>query len=293
MILSLRTRTQAILEAHHLRLQKALSQHFLVDDHLFHEILKAVSVKKEDCILEIGAGIGLLTELLSEHANQMLALEVDKKLCAILKERFEFSQKVTVICQNVLKFDPAEIYKGTRMKCVGNLPYHLSGSILRWFLTHRACFSELYLMLQKEVAERIVAKPGTKSYGVLSLLYQYHSVPSLLFLIPPNAFLPRPKVDSAFLKVVFKDKAWAPNSLFIPLVKTAFSQRRKTLFNNLKSWKPDQDIPWKKIFALTGIQGNERAEQLSLETFVLLSDLIAQHSVNISSPLTPKKGGFP
>lgn len=274
MTLSLLARTRGILERYNLKPRKGLSQRFLIDEQVFLRLIEAAQIAPDDRILEIGAGLGFLTEALGQKANQVIALEIDAHLCGILLERFKSNEKIQTVCEDVLKFNPNKWFGNQKRKVIGNLPYHISGSILRWLLDHRTSFSEIYLTVQKEVAERIVAKPRSKAYGVLSILCQYFTAPEILFIVPNEAFFPPPKVESAFLKLIPQPDDWSPNHYVVPLVKQAFSQRRKTLLNNVKSWKLENKTEWETLFAGVGITGKERAEELPLETFVKISELL-------------------
>lgn len=269
--LSLRARTIGLLERYRLRTQKRLSQHFLIDDEIFQKLSESLKLSDADDILEVGAGPGFLTEAISEHVNHLTAVEIDENYCRILEDRFKDSPNVSIACQNILNFNR---FDSTLSKAIGNLPYHLSGSILRWFIDHRKHFSDLYFMLQKEVGERITANPGAKSYGVLSILSQYFTEPKILFHIPAAAFLPPPKVESVFLRMTPKstDDALAP--VFIEVVKRAFSQRRKIILNNFKSWNIFSQDEWNELLKKCDIPPKERSENLPVEAFVALAEQI-------------------
>jgi len=288
MTLSLRARTIGLLERYQLRTQKRLSQNFLIDERVLQQLVASLEIHSSDSMLEVGPGPGFLTEILAENSSHLIAVEIDPDFCAVLEERFKDNPKTKIVCQSILSFDPKKHFKKTLYKAVGNLPYHLSGSILRWFLDHRQCFSDLYFMLQKEVGERITAKPGSKNYGVLSILCQYFTDPKILFEIQQQAFLPPPKVDSVFLKLTPKkqDDALAP--VFVDVVKRAFTHRRKTIINNFKPWDIFPTEKWQEILTGAGISLSERSENLSVEVFIQLAALVTAYggsdSLTINSP---------
>lgn len=273
---SLYARTRAFLNDYQIHPSKRLSQNFLIDENIFAKIRVAVTHEKAECILELGAGLGFLTEALCESAASIIALELDQKLYQGLHERFQSKKNVRVLQGNILQFNPALYFQPGEGVALGNLPYHISGAILRWFLEHRQFFHDAYFMLQKEVADRILAKPGTKIYGVLSLLCQYYTETKFLFDVPAGAFFPTPKVDSAFIKMT--PKPVSENPLFVRLVKQAFHQRRKTIYNNLKSWNILTPEAWEALLMELKIEKRERAEKLSLETFVRMAGTLRKHS---------------
>jgi 16S rRNA (adenine1518-N6/adenine1519-N6)-dimethyltransferase len=273
--LSLLAQTRGILERYNLRAQKGLSQNFLVSESILKKILETVNPQKNETILEVGAGLGILTESLLKSGANVLALEIDPKLFEILKERLQAYNNLVLHCQNILKFSPGNQLGTQQAKGVGNLPYHLSGSILRWFLDNRNFFSGLFFMLQKEVAERIVSSSGSKTYGVLSVLCQAFTKPEICFFVPPEAFFPIPNVESAFLKMTPKSNFPVNEIIFTRLVKQAFSQRRKTLYNNLKSWKILNEFEWKKILQSLDINEKIRGEALSIHAFIKIAEIIS------------------
>lgn len=260
-----------------IRAKKSFGQNFLVDATVLSRIVEAVGIEPDDCILEVGPGRGALTRLLAEKAQTVLAVEIDRQLVPLLRRQFAGRDSVTIVEQDILRADlPALLpHRKDGWKVAANLPYNISSQVLFLFLDHRELFSRLILMLQKEVGERLVAEPGTKEYGILSVLCRLHYDIFRQFIVRPGSFSPVPKVDSIVLRF---DRLPAPRydvgdePFFRRLVKAAFSQRRKTLWNCLKSAElgiGDADV--QQTLTQCGIDGRRRGETLSLEEFALLS----------------------
>ncbi|MCL5056075.1 MAG: 16S rRNA (adenine(1518)-N(6)/adenine(1519)-N(6))-dimethyltransferase RsmA [Firmicutes bacterium] len=275
--MELYAKTIELLKTYQVKPKKGLSQNFLIDVQILNQIEKAVKIGKENSVLEIGAGLGFLTRILAEKAKQVAALEIDKDLYWILSQELKDCKNLTLLQKDILKFKMEDYVQGAKWIAAGNLPYHVSGGVLRWALDHQEHFKEFYFMLQKEVAERIAVKPGSKIYGVLSLLCQYFTAPEILFTVPKDSFLPKPQVDSAFVKMTVRPSKVTSNPFFVPLVKHSFAQRRKTIYNNLKSWgilKPEQ---WVKIFRDLNLHEKARAEEISLEIYIEMADLLCKN----------------
>jgi 16S rRNA (adenine1518-N6/adenine1519-N6)-dimethyltransferase len=227
-------------------------------------------LKEDDLVVEIGAGKGRLTEFIAERVSRVLAIEVDRRLCRELMEKFSDKDNVEVVCEDVLKFDFTTL---PPFKVIANIPYYITTPILFRLLNDPVPLITATLTVQKEVAERIIASAGTKKYGVLSVMVQFVADVEVLFYIPKGAFVPPPKVDSA---VVFIKRLPAPRvtvsdrRLFRKVVKTAFRQRRKTIANSLKPIRPDI----KELLSEIGISPNRRAETLTLEDFALITEVV-------------------
>ncbi|MDI6728576.1 MAG: 16S rRNA (adenine(1518)-N(6)/adenine(1519)-N(6))-dimethyltransferase RsmA [Thermodesulfovibrionales bacterium] len=247
--------------------KKYLGQNFLFDPSILHRIVEAADITHNDTVVEIGPGIGTLTKILAGVAKKVIAIELDYELYAKLKEEIK-GFNIELIHGDALKY-PYE--KLEPFKVVANIPYYITTPIIFRLIETRKNLKSMTLTIQKEVAQRIVGKPNTKDYGVLSIAVQYYGEPKLKFIIPKGAFRPVPKVDSAVIHIEIFDKPRvivADEKLFFRIVKTAFSQRRKTLSNSLSSISKDI----KKILINAEIDPNRRAETLSIEEFARLAD---------------------
>jgi 16S rRNA (adenine1518-N6/adenine1519-N6)-dimethyltransferase len=268
--------------------KKSLGQNFLVDPSVAERIVKAVSPSASDLIIEIGPGTGALTRLLAENAGHVIAIELDSRLIEALRTSHD-PKKLTLIEQDALAVDwnqlamKARVFgqqarpgpeNARRLRIVANLPYYISTAIIERLLTVRTEIHDLTLMLQKEVVDRITSPPGSRDYGYLSVLVQYHAVASKLFDVAPEAFNPPPKVTSSVVRLTVRSEAPVAvddEEKFFALVRAAFAQRRKTLQNNLKV-VPARAFPRGPREALmkAGIEGGRRAETLSLDEFARL-----------------------
>jgi 16S rRNA (adenine1518-N6/adenine1519-N6)-dimethyltransferase len=249
--------------------KKYLGQNFLFDPSILRRIIEAANIKHNDTVVEIGPGYGTLTELLAGVAKKVIAIELDYELYQKLKDELKEFRNIEPIHGDALKY-PYE--KLEPFKIVANIPYYITTPIIFRLIEARKNLISMTLTMQKEVAQRIIAKPNTKDYGVLSLAVQYYSNPELKFIIPKGAFRPVPKVDSAVIHIEILDRPRAivvDEKLFFTIIKTAFAQRRKMLSNSLKSIS--QDI--KEILIDAGIDTDRRAETLSLEEFAKITDL--------------------
>jgi 16S rRNA (adenine1518-N6/adenine1519-N6)-dimethyltransferase len=249
--------------------KKYLGQNFLFDPSILRRIVEAANIKHNDTVVEIGHGYGTLTKLLAGVAKKVITIELDYELYEKLKDELKEFRNIEPIHGDALKY-PYE--KLEPFKIVANIPYYITTPIIFRLIEARKNLISMTLTVQKEVAQRIVAKPNTKDYGVLSLAVQYYSNPELKFIIPKGAFRPVPKVDSAVIHIEILDRPRAivaNEKLFFAIIKTAFAQRRKMLSNSLKSIS--QDI--KGILISAGIKPTRRAETLSLEEFAKITDL--------------------
>lgn len=277
--------TVAILQKYEFRAQKKFGQNFLIDPHVLEKIVESSGVTKEDCVLEIGPGLGTMTQYLAEAAREVIAVEIDRNLIPILQETLAGYENVTLIREDILKVDIAALVAerngGRPVKVVANLPYYITTPILMELLENRVPFQNITVMVQKEVAERMQAGPGTKDYGALSLAVQYYTLPEIVANVPPNCFLPRPKVGSCVIRLTLHERppVDTPDEKFLfALIRASFNQRRKTLVNGLGN---AAGLPVKKEEAAAaleamGLSATVRGEALTLEQFAQLSRLLKQ-----------------
>ena len=273
--------TRHILSAFHLRASKRLGQNFLVDRGVVQGIVDAAELSPADTVLEIGPGIGTLTQGLAETGARVVAVELDKKLPAVLAETLKGYDNVTIVPGDILKLNISEILglpNGSRFKVVANLPYYITTPILMTLLEQRLPIERLVTMVQKEVAVRMTARPGSKDYGALSVAVQYFTVPHMVMDVSPRSFLPAPEVTSAVIACHVQDVPTvrpADEKLFFRLVRAAFGQRRKTLLNALTGAGLTKEMSRAGLTA-AGIAENMRGEQLSLADFARLSDAVGR-----------------
>lgn len=256
------------------RARKRFGQNFLIDTHVINDIVAAINVKPDDHLVEIGPGLGALTDALVKVCRQLSAVEIDNDLAQRLDQRYADQKHFSLHRGDALKTDFAEIAAGQAMRIVGNLPYNISTPLLFHLLSYRTSISDMYFMLQKEVVDRLAAPPGNKNYGRLSVMMQYHCQIQALFTVPPTAFNPAPKVTSAVVRLI--PHIEPPHraidlDLFERLVKTCFQQRRKTLRNSLKVFTEGMiELP------KAGIDLGARPETLSVAEFVTLANLLSK-----------------
>ena len=273
--------TRHILSAFHLRASKRLGQNFLVDAGVVRAIVDAAALSPADTVLEIGPGIGTLTQGLAESGARIVAVELDKKLPAVLAETLKGYDNVTVVPGDILKLDILRILNlgaGERFKVVANLPYYITTPILMALLEQHLPIERMVTMVQKEVAVRMTARPGSKDYGALSVAVQYHTDARIVMDVPPRAFMPAPEVTSAVIACrVRETPAVRPSDekLFFRLVRAAFGQRRKTLLNALTGAGLTKE-QCRAGLAAAGIAESLRGEQLSLADFARLSDAVGR-----------------
>ncbi len=263
--------------------QKKFGQNFLIDGHVLDKIIAAAEVTKEDCVVEIGPGIGTLTQYLAEAARNVISIEIDKMLIPILQETLADYDNVTVINQDVLKTDLRELVRehneGRPVKVVANLPYYITTPIIMNLFESRLPVSSVTVMVQKEVAQRMQAGPGTKDYGALSLAVQYFAVPYIAANVPPNCFMPRPRVGSAVIRLTRHEKPpveVADEQAMFQIIRASFNQRRKTLVNSLHNSPQISKTKEEILRALEqmGLSQTVRGEALTLEQFAALTDLL-------------------
>jgi len=260
-----------------IRPHKRLGQHFLVDAAAIGRMIEAAQIGSEDVILEIGPGLGALSDALAGLAARLYLVEVDQILAERLRERFTANDHVRVLTADFLSLDLSSTFPEPSVRVVGSLPYNVATPILFRLLEHRHKFPEATVMLQKEVAERLGAIPGTKAYGVLSIFIQLYATVAAVCTIEPRSFFPAPKIQSQIVRLVFQHDprvALQNEEVFRRVVKAAFAQRRKTLRNTLRAaGYRDLDM----VNARVGIDLQRRGETLSLEEFAALANMFAEH----------------
>ena len=272
--------TQHILKVFHLRASKKLGQNFLIDAAVVRGIVEAAELQEGDRVLEIGPGIGTLTQGLAESGAQVTAVELDKKLPAVLAETLKGYENVRIVQGDILKTDIRELMGDAPFKVAANLPYYITTPILMALLEQRLPIRNIVTMVQKEVAERMIAPPGSKTYGALSVAVQYYTVPEIVLDVPPKSFIPAPEVDSVVIACKVRGEppvAVRDEKLFFRVVKAAFGQRRKTLSNALKGAGFLKDEV-QGALEKAGIEAARRGETLSLEEFAQLADAFTMKS---------------
>ena len=284
--------TIEILQKYQFHFQKKYGQNFLIDTSVLERIIKAAQISTEDCVLEIGPGIGTMTQYLAETAGKVVAVEIDKALIPILEETLGPYENVTVLQGDILKVNIGELaekyHKGKPLKVVANLPYYITSPIIMGLFEKKVPLDSITVMVQKEVAERMRAKPGTKDYGALSLAVQYYAVPQIVANVPPNCFMPRPAVGSAVVKLTCFEKPPVEvksERFLFALIRAAFNQRRKMLINALTG-AGGIDVTKDRIteaLEKLGIQETIRGEKLSLAEFAGLADMLYNGSGEIRS----------
>lgn len=277
------SRTREIVEGHSFNLKKNFGQNFLIDSNILESIADSAEVDKEDCVLEIGPGIGSLTQVLAERCRQVVAVEIDRNLIPILKETLGDYENIEIIQADILKADIDALIEeknnGKPIKVVANLPYYITTPIIMDLLENKRKVESMTIMVQKEVAERMQAKPSTKEYGALSIAVQYYCDAAVDMIVQPSCFMPRPKVASAVitLRVLKNPRVHVlDEKLFFWIVKCAFGQRRKTLLNGLYNQSELGFTKEELTEILQKVCKNEkvRGEALSLETFGELTNEI-------------------
>lgn len=268
-----------IIKKYNFAFQKRFGQNFLIDGHVVEKIISSADITRDDIVLEIGPGIGTMTQYLAEAAGHVYAVEIDKNLPVILEETLADYDNVTVINDDILKVDIAKLTEGKPIKVVANLPYYITTPIIMGLFEKHIPATSITVMVQKEVAQRMQAAPGSKDYGALSLAVQYYASPYIVANVPPNCFMPRPNVGSAVIRLTCYDKppvVAKDETLMFKLIRAAFNQRRKTLQNALNN-SPELNVTKEQVVnALRALELSEtvRGETLSLEQFAHLSDLL-------------------
>ena len=275
--------TIEILQKYNITFQKKFGQNFLVDKNILEKIVDAAQITEKDCVLEIGPGIGTMTQYLAERAGNVIAVEIDKNLIPVLHDTLSSYNNVTILNQDILKVDINHIIEkynnGNPIKVVANLPYYITTPIIMALFESHVAIENITIMIQKEVADRIQAQAGTKDYGALSLAVQYYAKPEVIVKVPASCFMPRPNVDSSVIRLTRYEtppiKAQDENYLFT-VIRASFNQRRKTLVNGLSN-AGSVDVSKEKIAeVLTQMELplTVRGETLTLEQFTELSNYL-------------------
>ncbi len=272
--------TIEVLQKYNFNFQKKFGQNFLIDTHVLERIIEESGITKDDCILEIGPGIGTMTQYLAENAREVVAVEIDKALIPILQDTLKEYDNVTVINDDILKVDINKIVQeknqGNAIKVVANLPYYITTPIIMGLFESHVPLKSITIMVQKEVADRMQVGPGTKDYGALSLAVQYYAKPEIVANVPPNCSMPRPNVGSAVIRLTRYEKppVVVENEKFMfQLIRASFNQRRKTLVNGLQNG--GLGLGKEKILQVLeemGLPATIRGEALTLEQFAELSN---------------------
>ena len=267
--------TIEVLQKYHFNFQKKFGQNFLIDTHVLEKIIAAADVTKDDFVLEIGPGIGTMTQYLCEHARAVAAVEIDKNLIPILGDTLGAYDNVEIINQDILKVDIRKLAEekngGRPIKVVANLPYYITTPIIMGLFESHVPIDSITVMVQKEVADRMQVGPGTKDYGALSLAVQYYAAPEIVAIVPPNCFMPRPKVGSAVIRLTRHKEPPVQvedEKLMFRIIRASFNQRRKTLANGLKNSGEltlSKEVIEESITEL-GVPVTIRGEALSLQS---------------------------
>lgn len=279
------THTIAILEKYQFRFQKKYGQNFLVDSHVLERIVAAADITKEDCVLEIGPGIGTMTQYLAESAREVIAVEIDKNLIPVLEDTLSAYDNVTILQEDILKLDICRIVEEKNgekpIKVVANLPYYITTPIVMGLFESHVPLESITIMVQKEVADRMQVGPGTKDYGALSLAVQYYARPEIVMQVSPSCFIPKPNVGSSVIRltrhrepsVQVKDETF-----MFSIIRAAFNQRRKTLLNSLANAGNLQISKERAAKALEKLELSPsiRGEALTLKQFAALSDFLSE-----------------
>ena len=276
--------TIAVLQKYNFSFQKKFGQNFLIDTHVLDKIIASAEITKDDMVLEIGPGIGTMTQYLACAAGKVVAVEIDKTLIPILEDTLSEYDNVQIINQDVLKVNLAKIAEeengGKPIKVVANLPYYITTPIIMGLFENHVPLKSITVMVQKEVADRMQVGPGTKDYGALSLAVQYYAKPYIVANVPPNCFMPRPKVGSAVIRLERYEEPpvqVADEKLMFRIIRASFNQRRKTLVNGLKN-SPEIQFSKEEIEAAIETLGkgaSVRGEALTLEEFARLSNILS------------------
>ena len=277
--------TIAVLQKNNFSFQKKFGQNFLIDTHVLDKIIRSAEITKDDFVLEIGPGIGTMTQYLACAAREVVAVEIDKALIPILEDTLSSYDNVTVINEDVLKLDIVKLAQerngGKPIKVVANLPYYITTPIIMGLFESHVPVQSITVMVQKEVADRMQVGPGTKDYGALSLAVQYYAKPYIAANVPPNCFMPRPKVGSAVIRLECHEEPPVQvkdEKLMFRIIRASFNQRRKTLANGLKN-SPEISLSREGIeqaIAELGKGASVRGEALNLEEFATLSNIVGR-----------------
>lgn len=276
-------RTVEVLQKYQFNIQKKYGQNFLIEPRVLETIVDAAQIQAEDCVLEIGPGIGTMTQYLAEQAREVVAVEIDKALIPILQDTLSEYPNVTIINEDILKVDLEKLVKekndGRPVKVVANLPYYITTPIIMQLFESHVPLHSITIMVQTEVAQRMQVGPGTKDYGALSLAVQYYSRPEIITHVPPSCFIPRPNVGSTVIRLTRYEKPpveAADEGFLFSLIRASFNQRRKTLVNGLSnaSGLNLSKVQVTEALEQMGLPANVRGETFTLEQFARLSELL-------------------
>ena len=275
--------TIAVLQKYNFNFQKKYGQNFLIDTGVLDRIIAAAEITKDDCVLEIGPGIGTMTQYLAQNAREVIAVEIDKALIPILEDTLSAYDNVTVVNEDILKVDINRIVEernnGRPIKVVANLPYYITTPIIMGLFESHVPLKSITIMVQKEVADRMQVGPGTKDYGALSLAVQYYAKPQIVANVPPNCFIPRPNVGSAVIRLTRYETPPVQvddEKLMFALIRASFNQRRKTLVNGLAN-APGLNVSKERVaraLEQMGLSPTIRGEALTLQQFAQLSNVL-------------------
>ena len=273
--------TIEVLQKYNFNFQKKFGQNFLIDNNILEKIVDAAQLTQEDCVLEIGPGIGTMTQYLAQRAKTVIAVEIDKNLIPILEDTLSLYDNVKILNEDILKVDINRIVEeennGKPIKIVANLPYYITTPIIMQMFESHIALESITVMVQKEVADRMQAVPGTKDYGALSLAVRYYSQPEIITRVPASCFMPRPNVDSTVIRLTGYDGPSlevTDEAYLFAVIRASFNQRRKTLVNGLAN-APNLGVSKdeiKKILDQMGLSESVRGETLTLERFIELSN---------------------
>lgn len=280
--------TQAVIAKHNFSIQKKYGQNFLIDEHVLNKIIAAAELTEEDYVIEIGPGIGTMTQRMAPLCKHVTAIEIDKELIPILKDTLSEYDNVDVINEDVLKVDLKKLIDerndGRPVKVVANLPYYITTPIIMGLLETKIPIKTITVMVQKEVADRMMVGPGTKDYGALSLAVQFYAEPYIVANVPQNCFIPRPNVGSAVIRLTCHENPPVKvkdENLMFKLIRASFNQRRKTLVNGIANFT---ELSYTKeqvanALSICGLSENIRGEALDLEKFALLADTLKENVI--------------
>ncbi|EYE89759.1 16S rRNA methyltransferase [Fervidicella metallireducens AeB] len=277
--MSLSSKTKEIVKHFEFKFSKNFGQNFLIDQNVLDNIINAAQLSKDTCAIEIGPGIGTLTQEMAKRSRKVVTIEIDDTLIPVLNETLSDFDNIKILHEDAMKIDFNKLIMDEGLESpnlVANLPYYITTPIITKILTENTGINRIVIMIQKEVADRIVAKPDTKEYGALSLLCQYYSDVSKICKVPPSSFIPQPKVESAVIKMDIRKEPSvkvADEKLFFRIIRDSFNMRRKTLWNTLKQLGIEEE-KLKEALEEAGIDPKRRGETLSIEEFGKLSDCI-------------------
>ncbi|MHB1392115.1 MAG: 16S rRNA (adenine(1518)-N(6)/adenine(1519)-N(6))-dimethyltransferase RsmA [Clostridia bacterium] len=277
---SITTSTRDLIKKYDFKIAKKFGQNFLVDESILKTIIDCSELSKDDCVLEIGPGLGVMTQVLCEKAGKVLAVEIDRKLIPILKASLFGIDNVNVINEDILKLDLkavlTENFGDSPVKVVANLPYYITTPIIMRLLEDKINFKSITIMVQKEVGERLGADPGGKDYGALTVAVQYRCIPNKILVVPPESFMPQPEVESMVVRLDSRDKPpvdLKDEKMYFRVVRASFGQRRKTLLNALSAGnlgKSKEEL--REVLSRNNIDEKRRGETLSLEEFARIAN---------------------